>query len=147
MTPIPGTSIDAAISAFARHYLEMVAAMFIGMGVLWLPILGALSLAGVSLSELRDEAPALDLAGMGLTMTVPMVAWMRYRRHGWRPCAEMAAAMLIPTIAVIALLWGDVLTDVDTLMTIEHVVMLPSMLGVMLLRRDEYTSHAHVAAA
>jgi hypothetical protein len=37
---------------------------------------------------------------MALTMTVPMVASMRYRGHAWRPNIEMAASMLIPTFAV-----------------------------------------------
>ena len=138
---------DAADSAggsprrrFARHYLEMVAAMFVGMGVLWLPALGALSIAGISIEELRDEAPALDLLGMGLSMTVPMVAWMRFRGHAWRPCGEMAAAMLVPTLGVIGLLGAGLMTDFGALMMLEHVVMLPAMLGVMLLRWDEYSA-------
>jgi hypothetical protein len=74
-----------------------------------------------------------------VTMTVPMVGWMRYRGHGWRPSAEMAASMLIPTFGVMALLWAGLLTDIGALMTIEHLVMLPSMLVVMLLRREEYS--------
>jgi hypothetical protein len=40
---------------------------------------------------------------------------------------------------VIVLLWVGVVTDIGTLMTIEHVVMLPSMLAAMLLRRAEYS--------
>jgi hypothetical protein len=68
-----------------------------------------------------------------------MVGWMRYRGHGWRPSAEMAASMLIPTFGVMALLWAGLLTDIGALMTIEHLVMLPSMLVVMLLRREEYS--------
>jgi flagellar biosynthetic protein FliP len=57
----------------------------------------------------------------------------------------MAASMLIPTVGVIALLGAGLVSDIGMLMTIEHVVMLPSMLIVMLLRRDQY-SHAHAAA-
>jgi hypothetical protein len=120
---------------FVRHYLEMVAAMFLGMGVL----AAALPAVGVSWSELRTDAPALLLFAMGVSMTVPMVAWMRYRGHGWPASAEMAASMLIPTAAVIALLWGGVVTDVGTLLAVEHVAMAPSMLVAMLLRRHEYT--------
>ena len=38
--------------------------------------------------------------------------------------------------------------DFHTLMMLEHVVMLPSMLIAMVLRRDEYSSgHAHHATA
>jgi hypothetical protein len=122
---------------FIRHYLEMVAAMFIGMGVLGTPLLMAVS----------DDAHALQLAIMGVTMTVPMVAWMRYRGHGWAPCNEMAAAMLIPTAGVIALQLGGLVEDNGTLMALEHAVMLPAMLVAMLLRREEYTTHHHEVAA
>jgi hypothetical protein len=128
---------------FIRHYLEMVAAMFLGMGVLFAPALLALGAAGVSSDELHSDAPALMLLGMGITMTVPMVAWMRYRGHSWRASNEMAASMMIPTAGVIALLGAGL--DFGTLMMIEHVVMLPAMLVAMLLRRDEYSHGVHRA--
>jgi len=123
---------------FIRHYAEMVAAMFLGMGVLFAPALVALGAAGVSSSELRSDAPALLLLGMGVTMTLPMVAWMRYRGHGRAASNEMAASMLIPTAGVIALLGAGLVDDVGMLLMVEHVVMLPAMLVAMLLRRDEY---------
>jgi hypothetical protein len=121
---------------FTRHYAEMVAAMFIGMGVLGMPAM-----------HLADDRPTLELLGMAITMTVPMVAWMRYRGHGWAPCADMTAAMLIPTLGVLAALWTGVVADVGTLMVLEHVVMLPAMLVAMLLRRDEYIGAHHGVAA
>ena len=91
---------------------------------------------------------------MAVTMTVrmvawmrlPMVAWMRHRGHGRRPSAEMAASMFIPTAGVIALLWSGLVEGIETLQLILHVVMLPSVLVAMLLRRDEYShADAHVA--
>ena len=127
---------------FVRHYVEMVVAMFAGMIVLGLPLGMALGALGTSMSELRVDAPAVSLLGMAVIMTVPMVGWMRYRGHAWQPSGEMAASMFLPTFAVIALMWGGVIEDFDTLMLLEHVVMFPSMLVAMLLRRDEY-SHAH----
>ena len=132
---------------FVRHYAEMVAAMLLGMLILGLPGEAVLRALGSSSAQLSDDAPALALLGMAVMMTVPMVAWMRHRRHGWRPNAEMAASMLLPTFAVIALLAGGIISDFMTLMSLEHVVMLPSMLVAMLLRRDEYTGHAHHALA
>ena len=135
---------------FIRHYVEMVVAMFAGMVVLGVPAEGALRAIGSSTAELKVDAPSLVLLGMAVTMTVPMVAWMRYRGHSWRPCAEMAASMFLPTFGVIALLESGMVEDFMTLMTVEHVVMLPSMLVAMLLRRDEYSGgdHArHVVAA
>ena len=128
---------------FIRHYMEMLVAMFAGMVVLGGPAMLALGAAGVTSAELRSDAPAAMLLGMGITMTVPMVAWMRHRGHGWQPSNEMAASMMIPTLGVIALLGGDLVTDVGTLLMIEHVVMLPAMLAAMLLRREEYTHGAH----
>jgi hypothetical protein len=83
---------------------------------------------------------------MAVVMTVPMVAWMRHRGHSWQPCHEMAASMFLPTFAVIALMWSGAVEEFMTLMTLEHVVMLPSMLLAMLLRRDEYSGHHHHAA-
>jgi hypothetical protein len=124
---------------FVRHYIEMVVAMFAGMGLLLMPLGAALGLVGLSL----DDSDTLMISAMGATMTAPMVAWMRYRGHGWRPSAEMAASMVIPTLGVLALLWTGVLADLGALLVIEHVVMLPSMLVAMLLRRDEYTGAAH----
>jgi flagellar biosynthetic protein FliP len=53
--------------------------------------------------------------------------------------------MIVPTLAIIGLLWADVMTDFGTLMMVEHVVMLPAMLAVMLLRIDEYAGCHHGA--
>jgi hypothetical protein len=130
---------------FVRHYVEMVIAMFAGMIVLGLPAEAGLRLLGTSSHEIQDAAPAVALLGMAVVMTVPMVAWMRYRGHAWRPCHEMAASMIVPTIAIIGLMWAGVMTDFGTLMMVEHVVMLPAMLGVMLLRIDEYAGCHHGA--
>ena len=128
---------------FIRHYIEMLVAMGLGMLVLGVPAIGILSAAGTSTTDLRTDAPALMLLGMAVTMTVPMVAWMRYRGHGWAPSNEMALSMFIPTFAVIGLLWTGSVTDFGALMTIEHVAMLPAMLVAMLLRREEYSAHSH----
>jgi hypothetical protein len=130
---------------FVRHYVEMVVAMFLGMAVLGVPASWAMSAVGTSWSELHADAPALMLFGMAITMTVPMVAWMSYRGHGWRANTEMSASMFLPTFAVIALLWGGLVEDIGVLLIIEHVAMLLSMLAAMLLRPAEYTHGIHGA--
>ena len=77
---------------FLRHYAVMVAVMFAGMGVLYLPTELLLGAFGSGWGELGDAAM---LGAMGATMTVPMVAWMRLRMaHGWQPSLEMAGASL-----------------------------------------------------
>lgn len=135
--------MSASTRHFARHNAEMLVAMFLGMAVLGLPALAALSAVGMSWPEFHNDAPALLLFGMAVTMTAPMVGWMRYRGHGWPAAAEVAAAMFIPTFGVIALLWSGLVDDVGMLLDIEHLVMLLSMLVAMLLRRDEYTGAMH----
>ena len=129
---------------FARHYIEMLIAMVIGMVVLTLPVDATLVAMGTSSGEFYEDEPALMLVAMAFAMTVPMVAWMRYRGHGWQPSMEMAASMFIPTFGVLGLLSAGLVEDSATLLAIEHAVMLPSMLIAMLLRREEYTaSHGH----
>src|SRR4051812_36710216 len=117
--------------SFLRHYVEMVIAMLAGMVVLGAP-------AGLVV-DYGETVPML--AAMAVTMTVPMAGWMRFRGHGWAPTAEMSAAMIVPSLGVIALVAADLVTDVGALIALEHVVMLAAMLGAMLLRRDEYTHH------
>src|SRR3954465_14529115 len=90
-------------ATFIRHYVEMVVVMFAGMLVLGLPGEAALHAIGSGTAELRETAPATVFMGMAATMTLPMVAWMRYRGHTWQPTLEMAASMVIPTLAAIAL--------------------------------------------
>jgi hypothetical protein len=119
---------------FIRHYVEMVIAMLAGMAVL-----GGVGLAlGIEL----EGTPELMLLSMAGSMTVPMVAWMRHRGHGWAPAWEMSGSMFAPSVAAIVLLWLGAVEDTGTLMAIQHATMFPAMLLVMLLRLDEYTRHA-----
>ena len=123
---------------FTRHYVEMLVAMFLGMFVLGAALAAPLELAGVDVSNWDVAAPALLLLGMAFVMTVPMVAWMRYRGHGWAPAADMTAAMFIPSLAAVGLLGAGLVTDTHALLMIQHITMPPAMLVAMLLRRQEY---------
>ncbi|MET8340611.1 hypothetical protein ABZV14_35245 [Streptosporangium canum] len=118
---------------FFRHYLEMIAAMFVGMAVLGAAVRAGLALAGLEFPA-RPEAAALEMA---VDMSAGMIVWMRYRGHGWAATLEMAGSMIVPALALFPLLWTGVITG-DALLVLEHVVMLPLMLLVMLRRRDEY---------
>jgi hypothetical protein len=140
--------MSLATRHFVRHYVEMVVVMFVGMGVLALPAQWLLGAFGTSYAELGDGSM---LFGMAVTMTVPMVAWMRFRGHSARANAEMAASMVLPTFAVVGLLGAGIVEDAGVLMLGEHVAMLLSMFAAMLLRFDEYAhghhrAHAAVAA-
>jgi hypothetical protein len=120
---------------FVRHYLEMVAAMFVGMAAMWAVDLGVKAVTGLEYSL----APYPELAAMKMAfdMSVGMVVWMRYRGHGWPVTLEMVAAMFAPAVALAPLSLTGVITG-DAVMLATHVLMLPLMLVVMLRRRTEY---------
>jgi hypothetical protein len=128
---------------FLRHYIEMVLVMLGGMVVLGGPLLLLAAAFGAGPSELQREVPALVLLGMGFSMTIPMLLWMRWRGHTWAASREMAGAMIAPTLVVVGLLWSGVNDDIDALLMIQHVAMFPSMLLVMLWRREEYSHGVH----
>jgi hypothetical protein len=123
---------------FVRHYVEMVAAMFLGMAVLSPPAGWVMGAFGTGWGDISTE---LMILVMATTMTAPMVGWMAYRGHGVRANVEMSASMYVPAFAAIALLWSGMVTGTGVLMIIEHVAMLLSMAGVMLLRPAEYIHH------
>src|SRR5512141_1318399 len=86
----------AKVGHFILHLLEMVVAMMAGMPILSMlrtlippsSIFAAAIKSGTNLSSLT----------MAVFMTVPMVAWMIVRGHGWRHSAEMAFAMVAPVV-------------------------------------------------
>jgi flagellar biosynthetic protein FliP len=88
-----------------------------------------------------DQPGAFRVMLMGVNMTVPMVVWMRIRGHSALRNLEMAASMMVPTGVAAVLVWAGAL-DVMAGLGVQHAVMVPAMLGVMLWRYDEY-AHAH----
>ncbi|WP_235979982.1 hypothetical protein [Streptomyces albidus (ex Kaewkla and Franco 2022)] len=120
---------------FARHFLEMVAAMVVGMLVLGAATQGILALAGVEFSASRH--PELASLEMAFDMSAGMAVWMRLRGHGWASTLEMCGAMFAPMLLLFPLLWLDVVAP-GSVVALEHVAMLPLMFLVMLRRRDEY---------
>jgi hypothetical protein len=124
------------IPPFWLHFLEMFAAMMIGMMV-GKPIF--LAITGVSsTSQASRLYPWQSVLAMALSMTVPMVAWMLFRGHGRRNSAEMGAAMFVPAIPFIILCLLDVLAG-GTANGIYMVVSTLAMLGLMLYRRAVYS--------
>jgi hypothetical protein len=132
--PRPGVR---SVGRLALHFGEMTLAMLAGMGVFHL----AMGEHGAATSA---TASAVHEAGMMVFMTVPMVAWMRLRGHGWRHGYEMAAGMLVPVAAIWVLLGLGLGESVSWLRVADHPAMLLGMLGTMLLRREQYTArHGH----
>lgn len=111
---------------FIGHFVEMVVVMLVGMGLLT-TILG-----------MPHDSPAeVQALYMAATMTVPMAGWMLFRGHARRATAEMAGAMVVPLAMLAPMLWVGLISG-EALLTLQHVLMLPAMLGAMLVRRSEY---------
>ena len=132
---------------FVRHLVEMVLAMWAGMMLLGGLDGGILAAAGTSVPSVKGSAPEVVALVMAFNMTVGMTLWMRHRRHSWAMCAEMGAAMFVPAIAAIVLLWCGVVHS-GSLMGVVHAPMIPAMVAVMLVRRREYSQpvHSHAGA-
>ena len=126
--------------AFARHFGELLLAMFLGMAVLG-GVAGLIFKAAGG--NFADASGAVKVLIMGFNMTVPMVAWMRYRGHDAARNAEMAGSMVVPSLVAAALAAGGVLGS-EAALALQHAVMIPAMLGVMLWRYDVY-AHGHHA--
>jgi energy-converting hydrogenase Eha subunit A len=129
---------------FLRHLGEMVLAMWVGMA-----LFGGLRavLAGTGPGDALSDHFNFRLVAMALFMAAPMVALMRVRGHSWERAAEMAAAMVVPVLAVCLVAHVTDLSDAAVSAS-SHVLMYVGMLGVMLARYPEY-AHAgpHTSAA
>ena len=114
---------------FVQHYLEMVVAMLAGMFVL-----GPLEHAVWPALTARPDVGVLVMA---TNMSIGMGAWMRFRGHSWRGIAEMSAAMYVPFAVLLVPFWAGAIGE-HALMTWGHLLMLPAMALVMVLRPAEY---------
>lgn len=121
---------------FLKHLGEMTVAMLLGMAVLGMPSEIAFDAAGIDYDRIELEWPTVPALVMAFNMSVPMVLWMRRRRHSWSYTMEMAAAMFIPVLALTPVLWLGLISG-DGLSMVQHAVMIPSMIVVMLRRRRE----------
>jgi hypothetical protein len=131
---------------FLRHYVEMVLAMAVGMPVFGVLFVSPLDPLGYR-TDLQGHPYVRELLMLAM-MTVPMVAFMAYRRHSLRLTLEMVAGMALPALAVIGLTAGGRVPGFTTAtLTIwSHAAMLIGMLLAMLYRRSEYSGHHDHAA-
>jgi hypothetical protein len=120
---------------FLGHYVEMVVAMSVGMG---LALPWRLIWPG-----LRDH-PIPDTLVMLAAMTIGMAAWMAIRRHSRAMILEMTAAMVAPFVILLAPLAAGAITA-HTVATAGHTLMFLTMLAAMLLRREHYAHHRGTA--
>ena len=121
------------VGRFLWHFVQMVVAMMVGMGIYH-----------VLTGKAPEAYRVLWFAGMELSMVPPMVALMLYQRHGWRRTAEMTVAMLVgPALFLTCAQLGlhNYIPDLsrNTLFALSDATMYLGMLGAMIYRREMYT--------
>ena len=134
--------VASSWAPFWRHLGEMMAVMAIGM-VAAAAIF--LSVIHKNLTEAVDGYATQALLVEAVGMTAPMVAWMRHRGHDWRDTREMGAAMALPVIPFLLLVWFNVTRTAPW-----HAycgVSCAAMVALMLYRREVYTMHHQVGPA
>jgi NhaP-type Na+/H+ or K+/H+ antiporter len=133
------------LPAFWRHFLEMLAAMAVGMiatGAIFLSVVGL-----KTWDQVIVQYPTQALLAMAAGMTIPMVAWMLFRGMGRRNSSEMAAAMVLPVVPFLFLVWFDVTKSAPCGPYCAAAIV--AMLGLMFYRRSQYsatTSRTRAAA-
>lgn len=128
------------VGRFLLHFLEMQIAMVLGM-IPWHWLVRELR-DSPAYAEVFQRGSALSTIGHGLFMTVPMVAWMILRRHGWRHSLEMGVAMFAPGVVIIVLCWLGADAYWPWLITLASPAGTLGMLVYMLYRRDHFTEKA-----
>ena len=139
MTALVAHTSKSTVSLFhfARHLVEMFLAMMAGMMV------GAFLLAtavGTTVSEARREHAVVWVVVMAFDMTVPMVAVMLYRGHSLRSAGEMAAAMIVPVLPIVACQLSHVVSG--EVGRAYMPVSMVAMIALIVYRRSEYRTAA-----
>jgi hypothetical protein len=140
------------VGHFLRHLGEMILAMMAGMVAsvavlaLFFSTVLAATIREMPRVEVLNQFAVLICLVMAVGMTVPMLAWMRFRGMEWRPTLEMAAAMVVPLIPIFGLLALQLIPGARAC-GLYCAVMIPAMVVPMLFRLDLYTGrmghHAH----
>jgi len=118
---------------FVRHLVEMFLAMMAGMMVGGVLLAAAV---GASVSETRREHAVAWVIVMAFDMTIPMVAVMLYRGHSLRSGGEMAAAMIVPAVPIVACQLSHIVSG-DVGRAYMPLSML-AMIALIVYRRNEY---------
>jgi hypothetical protein len=124
------------LSPFWRHFLKMLAAMAVGMlatGAIFLSIVGL-----KTWDEVTIQYPTQALLAMAAGMSIPMAAWMLVRGMGRRNAYEMAAAMVLPVIPFLCLVWFGVTKSAQCGGYCAATIV--AMLALMRYRRGSYST-------
>lgn len=126
------------LGRFALHLLEMCVVMCAGAVVLSVVFFGAAGLLGYT--NLPETAPELSVLVIALNLSVPMLAWMRYRGMAWQPTLEMAGSTMVVGVALIVAYWMNLLAS-TSLVDVQTSLACPVMLAVMLARFGLYSGN------
>lgn len=133
----PAATILRPIGRFALHLAEMCMVMCAGAIVLSVLFFGAAGLLGYT--DVPQTAPALSVLVIAVNLSLPMVAWMRFRGMQWRPTLEMAGSTMLVGLLLIAAYWAGLIAA-DSLMEIQTSLACPVMIAVMLPRFGLYSA-------
>jgi hypothetical protein len=133
----PTSGLSTQARGFLLHFLELQIAMGLGAFVCYL-VVRLISGVG-SFSTAYRPGTFLFAVGDVLFLTIPVLAWMIFRGHGWRHSLKVALVMISP-VAVIMVLGQFTAYDYLTwLLTAGYPAMSLGMLIYMLYRRDHFT--------
>jgi hypothetical protein len=113
----------------------MFAAMAAGMiatGVIFVLAVGL-----KTWDQVTAQYPLQALLAMAAGMTIPMVAWMLLRGMGRKNSAEMAAAMVLPVVPFLCLVWFHVTKSAWCGPYCVSAIV--AMLGLMFYRSSQYS--------
>jgi drug/metabolite transporter (DMT)-like permease len=152
-TTTPTIGLGSQAWNFARHFIEMCAAMCLGGSVLYAAFVALADALGSP--NLRADAPELAVAATAVIYALPMAMWMVFRGMDRRSTVEMTAATLAVGAVFIGAAAVGFITAAELSAWASARFCLPAcavMVAVMLVRRDVYTGRtghhmAHSAQA
>jgi hypothetical protein len=131
----PAVKRKVRIPPFWLHFVEMFAAMWVGMAAGVGVFLAITGLSSYSQGLRLHPVPSVSV--MAISMALPMAGWMLFRGHGWRNSAEMAAAMVVPAIPFVCLAGLHVISG--TACRAYMPLSIVAMIGLMVYRRAAYS--------
>jgi hypothetical protein len=101
-TRAPPQTRHRHLTPFWRHFLEMFAVMVAGM-VAFAAVF--VTIVDMKFDEATRQYPTASLLVIAAGMSIPMTAWMLHRGMGRKNSTEMAAAMVLPVVPFLCLVW------------------------------------------
>lgn len=145
MQAVPGDgrhSVLQPIGRFVLHFFQMCAVMCVGGVALILLFFGAATALGYT--NLDQRAPELTVLVIAVSLSLPMLLWMRYMGMDWRPTLEMSGSTMVAGLLLILAYWLGLISQSGLIPLQTGLLACPLMLVVMLFRFRLYSgAHAH----